>query len=143
MLNRIKKHWFGLLLTIFMLLFFGLAVVVSVAPHNDDKMRGFAPCTYDMSEKLTFYSGRREMVSVFGAIMSSYFCYAKVVGQGFVLWSKGEQQYPWDNYFFEPVTMDVPKEFSEPFSKDLLEANMLNDKDGDIFNFRENVDEQK
>ena len=143
MLSKIKRHWFGLLLTIFMLLFMGLIIIVSLAPHNDDKMRGFAPCTYEMSQKLSFYSAQRSIVNVFGAIMSSYFCYAKVVGDGFELWIEKKQDRPWDNYFFEPETMDIPDELSEPYSKELLEANKLNDEDGDIFNFKESIDEQE
>jgi hypothetical protein len=143
LLRKLRQHWFGLLLTISMLLFFALVVVVMLAPHNDDKQRGFAPCTYEMSEKLNFYSVNRQIFNVFGAIMSSYACYLNVVGDGFKLWYDGKQKTPWDNYFFEPVTMDIPKELSEPFSKELMEANMLNEEDGDIFNFKENIDEQK
>jgi hypothetical protein len=141
LVNKIRQYWFGGLLAIFMLLFLGMVIIIAIAPHNDEKMRGFTPCTYEMADNISIYSGQRQLLGVVGAIVNSYVCYFNVMEDGLNKWYNNEQDTPWDNYIFEPETMEVAKELSEPFSNELLKANKLNDESGDIFDFRENENE--
>ena len=144
MVNKIKEYWFGGLIGIFMLLFLVFVVVIAIAPHNDDEQRGFGVCTTDMAYELNMYGGQKKIWGVMGAIFDSYVCYIKVMRDGVHNWVEGKQKTPWENYLFEPKTMEIDKKLSEPYSKDLIKANKLNDDNGDIFDFsvKENVDEQ-
>ncbi len=142
MVNKIREYWFGGLLGLFMLLFILLVVIVACAPHNDEKGRGFSGCTYDMVYELNIYGGQKKVWGVVGAIFNSYVCYVKVMRDGFHNFVDGKQATPWENYFFEPYTMNVDENLSEPISKELIDANKLNDSEGDIFDFtkKENDD---
>ncbi len=143
MVNKIRQYWFGFLLAVFMVGFLALSIIIAVAPHNDDKMRGFTPCTYEMANSISVYSAKRDIFGVIGAIYNSYKCYLDVMSEGFKNWYDDKQNTPWENYIFEPVSMEIPDELSEPFSEDLLKANKLNEKEGDIFDFKEIDDEQE
>lgn len=143
MVNKIRQCWFGFLLAVFMVGFLALSIIVAIAPHNDDKMRGFAPCTYEMANNIGVYSAERNVMGVVGAISSSYKCYLDVMGKGVENWYNDKQDTPWENYIFEPVSMEIPNELSEPFSEELLKANKLDEKEGDIFDFKEIDDEQE
>lgn len=146
----LKEYWFGLLL--FALIGFTalfLLVVVS-APHNDRKMRGFMPCTYAMAAELEAASQQRQFSDVFFTIFKSYVCYAGVMADGGRLWLEGKQKTPWANYLFESETdpLAVPSEISEPFSEELLKANLLDEDDKDNRNVfgiddKENDDDGK
>jgi hypothetical protein len=51
---------------------------------------------------------------------------------------KGKQPTPWANYMYEPEPFYEDGEV-EPISKELLEANLLDDEDGEVVKF---VDEE-
>ena len=60
----------------------------------------------------------------------------------------GEQKTPWANYLFEPeVETSAFEEEGEPFSEDLLKANLLDEetKNTDLSQdaIKENVDEKE
>ncbi len=129
MVDKIKDYWFGILLFSFSVLFLIFVAIVAAAPHDDLKMRGFVPCTYQMAYEVNLYSSQSNIAGVLGAITESYICYASVMGEGVKLWWDGKQKTPWANYFFQPDTFKIPEELSEPFSEDLLKANRLNDEE--------------
>ena len=108
--------------------------IISIAPHNDMRMRGFSPCTFDMGVKLSHPEFNRSLKATLDVVIESHVCYFGVVKEGFINWIDGQQERPWDNYFFEPDVWVVPDELSEPFSEDLLKANKL-DTEGQVFNF--------
>lgn len=134
MVEKIKEYWFGMLLFVFSAMFLVFVAIVATAPHDDLKMRGFTPCTYQMAYDVNLYSTQSDIAGVLGAITKSYVCYAAVMGEGVKLWLNGKQSTPWDNYFFKADTFKIPEELSEPFSEDLLRANRLDDEqEQDIF----------
>lgn len=134
MVEKIKEYWFGMLLFVFSAMFLVFVAIVAAAPHDDLKMRGFTPCTYQMAYDVNLYSTQSDISGVLGAIAKSYVCYAAVMGKGVKLWLSGNQSTPWANYFFKADTFKIPDELSEPFSEDLLQANRLDDADEqDIF----------
>ncbi len=134
MVEKVKEYWFGLLLFLFSLLFLLFIAIVASAPHDDAKMRGFAPCTYIMTQELNIYASQRDVVGALGAVTQSYICYAKVMKEGLKNWFVGKQSTPWENYFFKADNFIVPPELSEPFSEELLKANRLNDDEpNDMF----------
>ena len=120
---------------------------MAAAPHIDQKQRGFSPCTYQMAETFQYSSD----ISFWQTVMTinkGYLCYASVMWQGFKLFVKGEQKTPWANYMFEPELEEIPfEEDGEPFSEDLLKANMLDEeiKNTDLSQdvMEENQDEAK
>ena len=141
MVKTIKEDWFGILLCTLSAIFLVFVAIVAAAPHDDLKMRGFAPCTFQMAYDLNLYSTQSDIAGVLGAIAESYVCYAAVMGEGVKLWLNGKQPTPWANYFFEPETLKVPEEMSEPFSEELLKANRLDDEgeeQGIFENYQEN-----
>ena len=123
------------LFTLLITLVVGSIVIVSIAPHNDAKMRGFTPCTYEMGLKLSDPRLNIGLTYAFRVAMQSYVCYGNVIKDGVVNWLNGEQERPWDNYLFEPEIWEVPDELAEPFSQDLLDANKLNNNDGNVYQF--------
>lgn len=147
MLKYFKEYWFVLLqvaLIVFIALFL---LVVVLAPHNDRKMRGFTPCTYVMAAELERASRQRQFSDVFFTIFKSYVCYAGVIADGGRLWLDGKQKTPWANFLFEPETdpLTVPSEISEPFSEELLKANLLDEDNRNVFGIddKENDDDGK
>ncbi len=106
--------------------------VVASAPHNDAKMRGFAPCTYQMAEELSQAAGQHKMRNVITGVGRGYWCYVGVMRLGAVQWAAGKQPTPWANYLFEPETYLAAPGESEPFSEDLLKANMLDDDESGL-----------
>ena len=129
MVKTIKEYWFGILLCTLSAIFLVFVAIVAAAPHDDLKMRGFAPCTFQMAYDLNLYSTQSDIAGVLGSIAESYVCYAAVMGEGVKLWLNGKQPTPWANYFFRPDTFKIPEELSEPFSEELLKANRLDDEE--------------
>lgn len=127
MVEFFKECWFGFLLTTIAVLFLAFVAIVSLAPHNDARLRGFAPCTYKMAIDLGQNIGGNRAKAVFEAVSSGYVCYAGVMVQGWSRWLSGKQNTPWENYLFEAETYEIPPELSEPFSEDLLKANRLDE----------------
>lgn len=138
---KIREYWFGGLMALFVLVFLLFVAVVAAAPHNDAKMRGFAPCTYTMAEELSKASGERKVWEVMTAVGKGYVCYAGVMRQGAELWVAGKQPTPWANYMFEPDTFLAKPEESEPFSEDLLKANLFDEEEKSSFEDNEQIKE--
>lgn len=131
MVLKIKKYWFSVLLAVLFLVPALVLVIVAVAPHNDVKMRGFTPCTYNMAADLNVVGAERDMFGTVKSVGKGYVCYAMVIANGVSLWLKGVQKTIWANYMFEPeIDKDLALfEESEPFSEDLLKANLLDKED--------------
>lgn len=147
MIKFIKECWFGLLLSLFVLVCLLLTVVIAIAPHNDAKMRGFTPCTYQLV--LDFEQDDIKATQALGAIGQVYMCYLGVMKDGLGLYLDKKQPTPWANYLFVPESVEEIPEEGEPFSDDLIKANMLDEEQSsdDLWKSddetKENVDEQK
>ena len=128
MVKFIRLHWFGLTLSIFIILFMFFTTIIAVAPHNDAKMRGFAPCTYQMAMALN-QDENHKMTKIFKTVTGGYYCYFTVIGEGVKLYAAGKQKTPWENYLFEAENFEEIPEESEPFSDDLLQANVLDEQE--------------
>lgn len=131
MVSKLREYWFGILISlmVFVCLIFSLIVVLS--PHSDGKMRGFAPCTYELAISLSQQTGEGKLWGVASAVTDANLCYASVIGKGVELWIKGKQSTPWANYMYEPEPFYEDASV-EPFSEDLLRANLLDDEDGEV-----------
>lgn len=128
MVKFIRLHWFGLSLSIFVVLFMLFTLIIAIAPHNDAKMRGFTPCTYQMAGALNQETSHK-MMNVFKIVIGGYLCYLQVMGEGAKQFALGKQKTPWENYLFEEESFNVIPEESEPFSPELLEANVLDEQE--------------
>ena len=96
----LKHHWFGLILSLFMLAYLLVFVLVLLSPRYDVQKRGFIPCTETMAEQLIDCdNGAWCMLKT---IVRNGWCDAEVIGGGFRMWLRGEQKTPWANYLFEP-----------------------------------------
>ena len=96
----LKHHWFGLILSLFMLAYLLVFVLVLLSPRYDVQKRGFIPCTEAMAERLIDCdNGAWCMLKT---IVRNGWCDAEVIGDGFRMWLRGEQKTPWANYLFEP-----------------------------------------
>lgn len=118
-------------MALIVVLFLLFVTVVAVAPHNDMKMRGFAPCTIVMAEELNVGGSQQKIWEVMSAVGGGYLCYAGVMREGMSLWLEGKQPTPWANYLFEPETYIASPEESEPLSEELLKANLLDEEEGE------------
>ena len=139
MVKFLRNYGFFLFLGILVLLFLSCITLISLAPHNDAKMRGFTPCSYQMVGKLTT-DDNLKYSDVFFIMAEGYGCYFKVMGEGIALFYKGEQPTPWANYLFEEETFDID---DEPFDADLEQNNLLNDEVDfdDFLTERENIND--
>lgn len=125
MVKFLRDYGFFLFLGIFVLLFLSCITLISLAPHDDTKMRGFTPCTYQIAEKM-MTNGTLKQSEVFGIIAKGYGCYFKVIGEGIKLFYKGQQSTPWANYLFTP---DSTISADEGFDADLEQNSLLKDDD--------------
>lgn len=128
LVNFFRKHWFSLFLGCFIALFILFSVVIVVAPHNDAKMRGFTPCTYQMALKLD-ESVDQSKFQLLKVVNQGYACYFRVMIEGVRRYFNHQQANPWANYLFEAesVANFQDDEDIEPFPEDLLQANLLDD----------------
>ena len=144
---KIREYWFGLLMIVWVVVTLLFVLIVAIAPHNDIKMRGFTPCTYDMAGAVSDAGSSRHFWGVMSGVGKGYLCYARVMKQGFALWIKGEQPTFWSNYLFEPEVYDATPAESEPLSKELLNANLLDDEEESTVwqgnTSKESIDERK
>lgn len=146
MVKFLAKHWFGVLVSLIVVVFFCFVLVVGLAPHNDAKFRGFTPCTLAMAEELNDISSSPKMGQVMIAINKGYWCYALVMFEGAKNWLNGRQDTPWANYIFEPETFLATGDEAEPFSEELLKASLLENEEDDINSIddnKENDDDKK
>ena len=147
MKRLVKEYWFIFICGMFVLFFFLFSVVVAVAPHIDMKQRGFSPCTYQMAEEFQA-TDKLGFWHTISTVNKGYVCYAKVMLKGAEMFFKGEQNTPWANYLFEPeLETDPFADDVEPYSEDLIKANMLNEsmQNTDLLqdDVKEKNDEQK
>lgn len=138
---RFREHWFGFLLAFIVLIFLVFVSLVALAPHNDSKMRGFTPCTYQMGQDLSEYASQRELWGVMTSVTRGYVCYVLVIGDGVRQWAQGAQKTPWENYLFEVETYEIAPEDSEPFSEELIKANLLDDEDESLWQYKNDIKE--
>lgn len=121
-----KKHWFSLLMSIFMLCAIVYFAVVFISPRYDMQGRGFVPCTTELATKVEA-CGQGKVFCILGAIGIDNLCNLKVIGKGFKNWVNGEQKTPWSNYIFTPEVpqnLSVNDEEAEeiyPLEQDLLQ----------------------
>lgn len=100
MLNFIKIHWFGLILSIVVIFYAAVFVVVFLSPRQDELKRGFIPCTEVLVKDMFDCNGKAWCMSK--AIVKNTGCDTKIVLEGITSWVKGKQPTPWANYLFEP-----------------------------------------
>ncbi len=105
MRNFIKIHWFGLLLSVPTVLFFGVMALVFYSPRQDALKRGFIPCTQQLVKEV-FACSEHKHWCMSKAIVKNTGCDFKVVFSGVKAWAEGKQSAPWSNYLFEP---ELPK----------------------------------
>lgn len=88
----LKHHWFGLILSLFMLAYLLVFVLVLLSPRYDVQKRGFIPCTEAMAERLIDCdNGAWCMLKT---IVRNGWCDAEVISGGFRMWLRGEQKRP-------------------------------------------------
>ena len=76
----LKHHWFGLILSLFMLAYLLVFVLVLLSPRYDVQKRGFIPCTETMAEQLIDCdNGAWCMLKT---IVRNGWCDAEVIGGG-------------------------------------------------------------
>ncbi|MDR1693997.1 MAG: hypothetical protein LBR70_02230 [Lactobacillaceae bacterium] len=125
----IKRHWFGLIVSIVVFVYIFLFIIVLTSPRQDLQKRGFIPCTEQFIADAESCKGSWCM---FKAVGKNSLCDFGVVGDGFAGWIKGEQSTPWNGYIFEPeieVMDDELRDFydSNPnIYKDLEKLRELN-----------------
>lgn len=96
----IKQHWFGLIVSLFMLAYLAVFVLVLASPRYDEQKRGFIPCTEEMAAELI--DCQNGVWCMLNSVVENGWCDTKIIGQGFVAWVNGEQKTPWANYLFKP-----------------------------------------
>ncbi|MBQ8784482.1 MAG: hypothetical protein IJZ59_00370 [Alphaproteobacteria bacterium] len=109
MINFIKYHWFGLIMSLIVGIFMVEFFLILFAPHYDLQKRGFVPCTDAMAEDVANCSGKS--FCVMKAVTKNMVCDTKVIGHGISEWVKGKQSRPWSNYYFIP---EYPQAVEEP-----------------------------
>ena len=134
MIKAFREHWFGLILSVMVLMCACFVLVVAIVPHGDAKMRGFTPCTYTMAAELGQTGEAVKVIEVMKIVGRGFFCYGKVMKEGMSLFLNGKQKTPWANYLFEPevVKDEFAGEVTEPFSEDLLKANLLDEDEEEL-----------
>ena len=131
MVSRLREYWFGILISLMVVVCLIFSLIVVLSPHSDGKMRGFAPCTYELAVRLSQQSGEGKLWGVAGAVTNANLCYVSVIREGVELWVQGKQSTPWANYMYEPEPFYEDANI-EPISEDLLKANLLDDEDGEV-----------
>ena len=100
MLNFIKIHWFGLILSVVAVFYTAVFVMVFLSPRQDELKRGFIPCTEILVQDMFDCNGKAWCMSK--AIVKNTGCDTKIVLEGLGDWVKGKQSTRWANYLFEP-----------------------------------------
>jgi hypothetical protein len=91
--------WFAPAVGFTIIIFAMIFLVVFLSPREDELNRGFIPCTNKLAEDM---SECDNTLCIFKAVVNDNICNFKVIGEGFSLWFKKEQPYPWSNYIFTP-----------------------------------------
>ena len=99
-MSFLKHHWFGTVVSLFVLFFVTVFLLVLFSPRQDLQKRGFIPCTENMvSEMLSCRENKA--FCMLGSVIKNSWCDSKVVLNGLGAWVKGQQSTPWENYLFE------------------------------------------
>lgn len=98
----IKNHWFGLLISIFLLIMAVYFVIVFSSPRRDAEKRGFIPCTEEMADNILRCNDKK-LSCTFWAIIDNNVCNVKIIYTGFLNWKDNKQDKPWSNYLFTPI----------------------------------------
>lgn len=114
-MNFIKTHWFGLLISIFVLFYMLVSTLVLIAPRKDSELRGFTACTEVFALEVKACDGSK---CVLKKIVSNSWCDIKVVCSGFADWVSGKQPRPWSNYLFD---LEYEEEVEEDMDEGLQE----------------------
>lgn len=117
----IRQHWFGLITGIILFCFFVLFILVLLSPRQDEKKRGFIPCTETMAEQMLNCENRK-FSCMLSAIIKNTWCDIKVVGFGIGQWARGRQNAPWSNYIFIPEH-PIDENFDEAALTEYLQNN--------------------
>ncbi len=116
----IKNHWFGIGVSLFVVLFILMLILILLAPKQDAKSRGFIPCTEKLVE--TLLDCERNVWCTSKAIINNSWCDVKVIGRGIKKWLQGKQAAPWSNYIFEPE-LPLPSFVDEEARQQYLSDN--------------------
>jgi hypothetical protein len=129
MLNRLKNHWFGALMTLITLVYATVIILIALAPRQDRQERGFIPCTKQMMTRLLACEKNRSLC-MSKVIVQNHLCDWGVVAKGLTRWIQGEQARPWSNYLFEPDLRKDPD--FERENAALLEEYYQNNPDVEV-----------
>lgn len=96
----VKHHWFGLILSTVVLIYFIVFILVLAAPKQDKQQRGFAACSAKMLEQVQL-CGSGGSWCMLEAVVNNGFCNVGVVFSGIGKWLSGAQETPWANYLYD------------------------------------------
>ena len=100
-MSFIRRYWFGLTLSVIVLIFCVLFILVLLSPRQDMQKRGFIPCTEAMAEEI-FACEKNKVFCLLSAVIKNSWCDIKIVSKGVKDWAQGQQPTPWANYIFTP-----------------------------------------
>lgn len=112
MLKTLKKYWFVIFVSTFVLFYMLFLGLIFFSPKEDALQRGFIPCTTQMAEDV-YLCSQNKISCTSKAILKNNVCDMKVIFKGFKAWLQGLQKTPWNNYLFEPEITANPLEEDE------------------------------
>lgn len=129
-MSFIKKYWFGTTIGLFLAMFIVVLVLILISPKQDAKNRGFVYCTQNLIDDLIECD--KQLWCTSKSILKNSWCDIHIIGQGLRNWVKGQQDYPWSNYIFEPelsqdsyVDEEARQEYLKEFPNTSLEMKNL------------------
>lgn len=141
MLNFIKKYWFMGIIVLFIFLYLIVFLSVVFSPKEDKFDRGFIRCTKEMATQIV-NNKNQSSFNLVSIIIENTYCDVKVMLKGFSNWIDGEQEYPWSNYFYEPMVEEKVEIQDEELSK-FYEENPEILKDMETLNLKRQELEQR
>lgn len=118
MLERLKRHWFGYLITLMIVFYTIIFTLVMISPRQDSLNRGFVPCTKEMiSQMMSCQDHKAWCMSK--AIIQNTGCDTLVILDGLGAFIKGNQKTPWENYLFTPEieTPDIDTDLEQYYNE--------------------------
>lgn len=101
-MEKILKYTYYICLGLFCVFVFYMTSVMFLSPRQDALKRGFIPCTEALVNNLT-YCQKGKIFCPLQYLGKDLVCNTKVVWNGLILWGKGVQKTPWNNYLYTPV----------------------------------------
>ena len=135
----LKEHWFGLLMSIFLLLATVYSALIFASPRYDLQRRGFIPCTERLA-KAAANCDNSGLVCIMEAIWENSRCDFGVISAGVKNWLGGKQKYPWSNYLFEPELLSDRRGNNDPELNEFYQQNP--DLRGEMAKLKELNEEQ-